>query len=125
MKIKGAIRWRLKVVMDKCQIGTLQLAAFMKVSNGAVSKWRQAEYLPEINEKRYIQIYNAINELCDINGTPYRKIRPQDLIEFCLDEVRDFDPLDYYHQHASPSEGKKPKSKVEKENDGTKNTIAA
>lgn len=80
--------------MDRCQIKTSQLAAFMKVSKSAVSLWRQAEFLPEINEKRYIQIYNAINELCDINGTPHRKIMPFDLIEFCPNDVRDLD-LDF------------------------------
>lgn len=56
----------MKAVIDRCQIGMLQLAVFMKVSNGAVSKWRQTEYLPEINEKRYIEIHTAINELCNI-----------------------------------------------------------
>jgi len=123
MKIKGAIRWRLKVVMDRCQIKTVQLAAFMKVSKGAVSKWRQAEFLPEINEKRYIQIYNAINELCDINGTPHRKIRLPDLVEFCADEVRDFDVVDY--QYPSGDARKKSSSSEENKNDSDKKAIAA
>jgi hypothetical protein len=111
MKIKGAIRWRLKVVMDRCHIKTVQLAAFMNVSTTTVSKLRQAEFLPEINEKRYIQIYNAINELCDINGTPNRKIMPFDLIEFCPNEVRDVD-LDF--QNVSGNARKKAHSSGEK-----------
>ncbi len=122
MKIKGAIRWRLKVVMDRCQIGTVQLAAFMKVSKGAVSKWRQAEFLPEINEKRYIQIYNAINELCDINGTPNRKIKLVDLVEFCEDEVRDLELVEYQYPLADAR--KKSNSSDEKKSD-TKKAIAA
>jgi hypothetical protein len=66
----------------------------MNVSPTTISKLRQAEFLPEINEKLYIQIYKAINELCDINGTPHRKIMPFDLIEFCPNDVRDLD-LDF------------------------------
>lgn len=124
MKIKGAIRWRLKVVMDRCKIGTLQLAAFMKVSKGAVSKWRQAEFLPEINEKRYIQIHNAINELCDINGTPHRKIRLADLIEFSEEEVREFELIEY--QYVSGNARKKLKSSDEEDkNDGDKKALVA
>jgi hypothetical protein len=122
MKIKGAIRWRLKVVMDRCKIGTLQLAAFMKVSKGAVSKWRQAEFLPEIKEKRYIQIHNAINELCDINGTPHRKIRLADLLEFCEDETREFELLEY--QYVSGNARKKLKSDEQNKNDGDQKIVA-
>jgi hypothetical protein len=125
MKMKGAIRWNLKVIMDRCQIGTVQLAAFMKVSSNVVSKWRRTEFLPQITEKRYIQIYNAINELCDLNGTPNRKIKLADLVEFCDHEVRDIDPLEY--QYASGDARKKPKSKKleEEMDDSTKQTIAA
>jgi hypothetical protein len=123
MKMKGAIRWNLKVIMDRCQIGTVQLSAFLGVGQGTVSKWRQAEFLPEINEKRYIQIYNAINELCDINGTPNRKIKLADLLEFCEDEMRDFELLEY--QYASGDARKKPKSDGQNKNDDGKNGIAA
>jgi hypothetical protein len=115
MKMKGAVRWNLKVIMDRCQIGTVQLAAFMKVGQDTVSKWRRAEFLPEINEKRFIQIYNAINELCDKNGTPNRKIKLADLVEFCADEVRDFELLDY--QYASGDSRKQAKSNAEKKTD--------
>jgi hypothetical protein len=120
MKIKGAVRWRLKVVMDRCHIGTVQLAAFMKVSKGAVSKWRKAEFLPEISEKRYVQICNAINDLCDINGTPNRKIRLPDLVEFCQDEVRDLELVEY----PSDDAGKKSNSNDENKTDAAKKTVA-
>ena len=119
--MKGAIRWNLKVVMDRCHIGTVQLSAFMGVGQGTVSKWRQAEFLPEINEKRYVQICNAINELCDINNTPHRKIRLTDLLDFCEDEVRDFD--DY--QYASGDARKKPNSDGQNKKDGDKKAVAA
>ena len=123
MKIKGAIRWNLKVIMDRCHIGTVQLSAFMGVGPGTVSKWRQAEFLPEINEKRFVQIFNAINELCDINNTPHRKIKLADLLEFCEDEVRDFGLLDY--QYASGDARKKPNSDGQNKNDGDKKAVAA
>ena len=124
MNAKGAVRWNLKAIMDRCQIGTVQLAEFLNVVPGTVSAWRKAEFLPEINEKRYIQIYNAINELCDINGTPNRKIKPGDLVEFCVDEVRDFGLLDY--QYASGNVSKKKKSSQGKNDDtNSKSSIAA
>lgn len=125
MKMKGAIRWNLKVVMDRCHIGTVQLSAFMGVGQGTVSKWRQAEFLPEINEKRYIQIHNAINQLCEINGTPHRKIRLSDLVEFCEHEERDFELLEY--QYASGDARKKPKPNLDQQNetDGDKKALAA
>jgi hypothetical protein len=123
MNMKGAVRWNLRVIMDRCQIGTVQLSTFMKVAPRTVTKWRQAEFLPEINEKRYIQIYNAINQLCDINNTPNRKIRLRDLVEFCEDEVRDFDVADY--QYPSGDARKKPKSDGQNKNDGGEKAIAA
>jgi len=123
MEMKGAVRWNLKAIMDRCRIGTVQLSTFMKVAPRTVTKWRQAEFLPEINEKRYIQIYTAINQLCDINGTPHRKIRLPDLVEFCADEVRDFDVVDY--QYPSGGARKKPSSSEENKDDGDKKAIAA
>lgn len=127
MQARGAIRWKLKVIMDRCQIGTTQLSTFMKVAPRTVTKWRQAEYMPEINERRFIQIFNAINELCDRNGTPNRKIKLGDLVEFCMDELRDFDVSDY--QYSSGDARKKPASKQkskQKDADGSnESTIAA
>lgn len=59
-----------------------------------------------------------------LGNTPSRKIKPQDLIEFCVDEVRDFELLDY--QYPSGSQRKKAESKLEKKSNGsTKDTIAA
>ncbi|RUT02127.1 hypothetical protein DSM106972_062020 [Dulcicalothrix desertica PCC 7102] len=128
MKVKGALRWKLKVVMDRCQIGTVQLAEFLKVSRTVVSKWRSYEYMPEINEKRYVQIVAAINELCDINGTPKRKIDLWDLIEFCPDELRDFDMLGYNYPSGDarkqPSKDKKKKN-LEEDDTNKEESIAA
>jgi DNA-binding Xre family transcriptional regulator len=109
MKAKGAIRWRLKIVMSERRIKVAQLAELIKVSESTVTTWRACEYMPEINEKRWIQIVAAINKLCDVNGFPSKKIDLWDLIEFCPDEQRDFDPLEY--QYASGDARKKSVSK--------------
>jgi hypothetical protein len=127
MKIKGAIRWNLKAIMDQCQIGTMELSTFMKVAPRTVTKWRQAKYLPEINEKRCIQICIAINELCDINGIPDCKIAIKDLIQFSEHELRDFDVPEYQYPSGDARKSKKQRQKA-KENDtddGTDTTIAA
>lgn len=101
MKVFGALRWKLKYVMDRRQIGAAQLAEFLKVTPNMVSKWRQAKYMPQITEKRYVQIVAAINHLCDVNGVPDKKIELWGLIEFCASEQRDFDVRDYEYQPGS------------------------
>lgn len=106
MKAKGAVRWRLKVIMDGRRIGTAQLAECMGVSANVVSTWRKSIYMPQINEKRWVQIVTAINKLCEANGCPGKKITLPDLVEFCHEELRDFDVFDY--QYASGDARKKP-----------------
>lgn len=112
MKVKGALRWKLKLVMDKCQIGTVQLADYLHVNKNVVSRWRSYEYVPEINEKRYVQIVAAINHLCDVNGRPGKKIDLWDLIEFCPDELRDFDVVEEH----SDSNGRKKQNRGKNNN---------
>lgn len=77
-----------------------------------VSTWRKSVYMPQINEKRWVQIVTAINKLCETNGFPGRKIDLWDLIEFCPDELRDFDAFEY--QYASGNARKKTTSKKKK-----------
>lgn len=120
MKAKGAVRWNLRVIMDRRQIGTAQLAKCMGVSNNIVSTWRKSVYMPQINEKRWVQIVTAINILCEVNGFPGRKIDLWDLIEFCPDELRDFDAFEY--QCASGNARKKPASEKKKAADSNDST---
>jgi DNA-binding Xre family transcriptional regulator len=120
---KGALRWKFKKVMDELDIGTLELAAFMKVDKSTVSEWRKADYFPKISEIRWLQICEAMNEMCRLRGKKV-KVQPLDLIEFCPDEVRDFELLDY--QYASGDARKKSSSKEKDKTDGSvKNTVAA
>lgn len=128
MEVKGALVWKLKLVMDKCQIGTVQLAEFLGVNNNVVSKWRRAKYMPQITEKRYVQIVAAINKLCEINGRPGRKILLSDLIEFSHDEERDFDILEYQYQPGNTGRGKSASKKKSVESGATdtdKEVVAA
>ncbi|BAZ13114.1 hypothetical protein NIES4071_49530 [Calothrix sp. NIES-4071] len=120
---KGALRWKFKKIMDELDIGTLELAAFMRVNKATVSEWRKADYFPKISEIRWLQICEAMNEMCRLRGKSV-KVQPLDLIEFCPDEVRDIRFLDY--QHASGYVGKKSASKEKDQTDGSvKDTVAA
>lgn len=121
---KGALRWKFKKIMDELDIGTLELAAFMKVNKATVSEWRKADYFPKISEIRWLQICEAMNEMCRLRGKDFKKVQPLDLIEFCPDEVRDFEFLDY--QHPLGEAHRKSASKEKDKTDGNvKNTVAA
>lgn len=78
-----------------------------------VTKWRQAKYMPEINERRVIQIFNAINNLCEQKDIPYRKIKLGDLLEFFNEELREFDVNDY--GYVSGDARKKPLKQKDKD----------
>lgn len=124
MKAKGAVRWKLKAIMDEREIGTVQLATFLDVLPGTVSTWRKSKYFPNITEERWIQIYNAINQLCDIHRMPGCKIQLSDLVEFCVEEMRDFESSDL--KYVSDRVRKKSKSSKEKKKDiEDKDAVAA
>jgi DNA-binding XRE family transcriptional regulator len=120
---KGALRWKFKKVMDELDIGTLELASFMGVDKRTICEWRKAIYFPKITEIRWLQICEVLNEISRIRGREV-KIMPLDLIEFCPNEIRDFDVFDY--QYASGDARKKPDSSGEKKSAGNgKNKVAA
>lgn len=122
---QGAVRWKLKKLMDERKIGATELASVLGVNQSNVTRWRQAKYLPQINEIRWLQIVSAINEICSRREHSYKLVELNDLVEFCPDEQRDFDIFDY--QYASGDARKKAKNNKEKEetNSSAKNTIAA
>jgi hypothetical protein len=127
MKAKGAVRWKLKAIMDEREIGTVQLATFLDVLPGTVSTWRKSKYFPNITEERWIQIYNAINQLCDIHRMPGCKIQLSDLVEFCVEEMRDFESSDLkYVSDRVRKKSKLSKSSKEKKKDiEDKDVVAA
>lgn len=114
-KISGAVRWNLKRLMDERDIKPTEFARLLKIDNSAVTRWRQATYLPQINEKRWLQIVSAINEICKQRGYREMLIEIKDLVEFRKDEPRDFGISDY--QYPPRSEYKKSKSSDEKKKD--------
>ncbi|MBW4670491.1 MAG: hypothetical protein KME60_24510 [Cyanomargarita calcarea GSE-NOS-MK-12-04C] len=122
-KSLGAVRWNLKRLMDERDIGTTEFARVLKIDNSAVTRWRQAKYLPQINEIRWLQIVSAINEICKLRGYRDMFIELKDLVEFRQDEQRDFDIFDY--QYPPRSEYKKSKLNGEKKKDGDKKVVAA
>ncbi|BDA72244.1 hypothetical protein RIVM261_007310 [Rivularia sp. IAM M-261] len=125
-KAVGAVRWNLKRLMDERDIGSTEFARVLKIDVSNVTRWRQAEYLPQINEKRWIQIVSAINYICESRGNYRMLIQLDELVEFRHTEQRDFD-LDY--QGVSSNARKKPvskqKSKQKDVDGGKESTIAA
>ena len=115
-KISGAVRWNLKRLMDERDIKPTEFARLLKIDISAVTRWRQAKYLPQINERRWLQIVSAINEICKQRGYREMLIEIKDLVEFRKDEPRDFGISDY--QYPPRSEYKKSKLNGEKKNDG-------
>ncbi|BAZ12392.1 hypothetical protein NIES4071_42230 [Calothrix sp. NIES-4071] len=125
-KAVGAVRWNLKRLMDERDIGSTEFARVLKIDVSNVTRWRQAEYLPQINEKRWIQIVSAINYICESRGNYRMLIQLDDLVEFRNTEQRDFD-VDYHC--VSSDARKKPaseqKSKQKDADGGEESTIAA
>jgi DNA-binding Xre family transcriptional regulator len=111
-KSLGAVRWNLKRLMDERDIGPTEFARVLKIDISAVTRWRQAKYLPQINEIRWLQIVSAINEICKLRGYRDMLIELKDLVEFRQDEQRDFNIFDY--QYPPRSEYKKSKLNGEK-----------
>jgi transcriptional regulator with XRE-family HTH domain len=74
----GAIRWKLRSIMKRHQIAGYELAEYLDVHPNTVSGWRNAEYFPAIDAKKWSQIAAAINALSKIE----KVITPLDLIEY-------------------------------------------
>lgn len=108
-KAVGAVRWNLKRVMDERDIGPTELARVLKIDVSNVTRWRQAEYLPQIHERRWIQIVNAINYICECRGNYRMLMDLGELVEFCSFEQRDFGIFD--NQSASAQERKRTRTK--------------
>ncbi len=109
-KAVGAVRWNLKRLMDERDIGSTEFARVLKIDVSNVTRWRQAEYLPQINEKRWIQIVSAINYICESRGNYRMLIQLDDLVEFRHTEQRDFD-LDYQCVSSNAREKRTPGKK--------------
>ena len=111
-KQKGVVRWKLRELMDEHQVAPGVLATRLQVANMTVSRWRKAKFLPAINEKRYVQLVVALNELSLKGGG----IQLSDLIEFCPNEVREDDVFEYKYptrdERHSPSSSKNNSSKA-------------
>ncbi|RUS97461.1 hypothetical protein DSM106972_084090 [Dulcicalothrix desertica PCC 7102] len=123
-KAVGAVRWNLKRLMDERDIGSTEFARVLKIDVSNVTRWRQAEYLPQINEKRWIQIVSAINYICESRGNYRMLIQLDDLVEFRYTEQRDFD-VDYSSGDIRKKPASKQKSKQKDADGGEKSTIAA
>lgn len=57
------IKWRLGEVMARYRIKGIELAQVMEISNNAVSNYRKATTMPQINGERFNALLNALNRL--------------------------------------------------------------
>lgn len=72
------IRWRLSEVMARHRVQAKDLAAFLNISDNAISNLRKAEVMPRIDGNRLEQLCVGISKLSKIGG----RVSPYDLLEY-------------------------------------------
>jgi DNA-binding Xre family transcriptional regulator len=82
--VQIVIRWRLREVMARYDIKSIDLARELELSANAISHMRKGNDMPRIDGSTLDRLCNALNNLAEERDV---EITPADLIEYSREEL--------------------------------------